>query len=83
MFASCTVDIRLFAFVAISSSRASLITLSREGYRMKFVGLMLVVVGLAGAAIAAPVPEIDAGSGISALTLLSGILLVIKSRKRK
>jgi len=50
---------------------------------MKIIGLMLVVAGLAGAVIAAPVPEIDAGSGISALTLLSGILLVIKSRKKK
>ena len=49
---------------------------------MKIVGLMLLVVGMAGAAMAS-VPEIDAGSGISALTLLSGILLIIKSRKRK
>ena len=30
---------------------------------------------------AAGTPEIDASSGISALTLLSGVLLVIKSRR--
>ena len=55
---------------------------------MKILGMMLLVVGMSGAAMAgagwiATVPEIDAGSGVSALTLLSGALLVIKSRRRK
>ena len=49
---------------------------------MKIVGMMLLVVGISGAAMAA-VPEIDPGSGMSALALLSGALLVIKSRRKK
>ena len=48
---------------------------------MKIVGMMLIVVGMSGAAMAS-VPEIDAGSSMSALTLLSGALLVIKSRRK-
>ena len=53
---------------------------------MKILGMMLLVVGMSGAAMAGyitTVPEIDAGSGVSALTLLSGALLVMKSRRRK
>ena len=50
---------------------------------MKIVGMMLLVVGMSGTAMATIAPEIDAGSGISALTLLSGALLVIKSRRKK
>ena len=51
---------------------------------MKILGMMLLVVGMSGAAMAtSAVPEIDAGSGVSALTLLSGALLLIKSRRRK
>lgn len=50
---------------------------------MKFVGMMLLVAGMSSAAMAAAVPEIDSGSSISALTLLSGALLVIRSRKTK
>jgi hypothetical protein len=50
---------------------------------MKTVGMMLLVVGMSGAALAAPVPEIDPGSGISALTLLSGALLVIRSYRKR
>ena len=49
---------------------------------MKIIGMMLLVVGMSGAAMASG-PEIDAGSGISALVLLSGGLLVIKSRRKK
>ena len=49
---------------------------------MKLVGMFLLVVGMSGVAMA-NVPEIDAGSGASALALLSGALLVIKSRRKK
>jgi len=53
---------------------------------VKILGMMLLVAGMSGAAMAgwiATVPEIDAGSGVSALSLLSGALLVMKSRRRK
>ena len=49
---------------------------------MKAIGIVLLLAGMSVAAMATPVPEIDAGSGISALTLLSGALLVIKSRRK-
>jgi len=48
---------------------------------MKIVGLLLLVVGMSGAAMAT-VPEIDASSGINALALLSGTLLIIRSRRK-
>jgi hypothetical protein len=50
---------------------------------MKIIGMMLLVMGMSGAAMATGTPEIDAGSGIGALALLSGALLVIKSRRKK
>jgi hypothetical protein len=49
---------------------------------MKIIGMMLLVVGMSGAAMATAVPEIDATSSVSALALLSGALLVIKSRRK-
>lgn len=48
----------------------------------KMIGMMLLFVGVSGAAMATQVPEIDAGSGISALALLSGALLMMRSRKK-
>jgi hypothetical protein len=48
---------------------------------MKIVGFGLLLLGVAGAAFGADTPEIDASSGMSALTLLSGVLLVIRSRR--
>ena len=45
----------------------------------KIVGMMLLVIGAAGSALAT-VPEIDPGSGVSALALLSGALLVFRGR---
>ena len=49
----------------------------------KTIGLMLLFIGVAGLAGAtAAVPEIDAGTGGSALALLSGVLLVVRGRKR-
>ena len=54
---------------------------------MKIAGTMLLVFGMAGAAMAGgyyvAVPEIDAGSAATGLVLLSGALLVVKSRMKK
>ena len=45
---------------------------------------MLLVIGMAGAAMAAPVaPEIDGGSATGALCLLSGAIVLIRSRLKK
>ena len=49
---------------------------------MKVVGIILLVVGTVGVASAA-VPEIDAGSAVNALALLSGSLLMLASRRKK
>jgi hypothetical protein len=50
----------------------------------KYVGFALLLIGTAGIAGAtpAPVPEIDPGSGMSALALLSGALLVFRARRK-
>jgi hypothetical protein len=50
----------------------------------KYVGLALLLVGTAGIAGAIPVgaPEIDPASGVSALALLSGALLVFRARRK-
>ena len=52
---------------------------------MKIIGLMMLLVGAGGTALAghASVPEIDATSAIGALALLSGGLLVIRARRKK
>jgi len=45
---------------------------------------MLILVGTVATALATPVaPEIDASSTVSALALLSGSLLMLKSRRKK
>ena len=52
---------------------------------MKILGstlLFLGVYGVASAAIPSPAPEIDAQSGVSALMFLSGVVLVIRGRRR-
>jgi len=52
----------------------------------KIAGMMLLLLGVAGLANASGVvsaPEIDPASGVSALALLSGALLIIRSRLRK
>ncbi len=52
---------------------------------MKAIGFMLLLLGasaIAGASVDAA-PEIDANSAGSALALLSGSLLILKSRRRK
>jgi hypothetical protein len=44
---------------------------------------MLLVLGVTGAAVASAVPEIDPGTGMNALALLGGALLVIRGRRRR
>jgi hypothetical protein len=48
----------------------------------KTIGMMLLFIGVSGAAMAS-VPEIDPGSGASALALLSGALLLIRHNRKK
>ena len=51
---------------------------------MKIVGMMLLLMGaVATAGAIAPVPEIDGSSAVSALALLSGSLLLLRSRRKK
>jgi hypothetical protein len=50
----------------------------------KLAAFALLLIGTAGIAGAVPAaPEIDPASGMSALALLSGALLVIRSRRKK
>jgi hypothetical protein len=44
--------------------------------------VILLGVGASVLASAAPVPEIDAGSGANALALIAGALLVIRGRRK-
>ncbi len=48
------------------------------------VAVTLLLMGVTGAAFSAvsPVPEIDAGSAVNALALISGAVLVIRGRRR-
>ena len=52
---------------------------------MKTAGSLLILMGMAGIAVAGgvTVPEIDAASGAGALTLLSGALLIIRARRNR
>jgi hypothetical protein len=51
---------------------------------MKTAGMILLGIGIASLALAqtAPAPEIDPASGINAIALLSGAVLLIRGRKR-
>jgi hypothetical protein len=51
---------------------------------MKATGMILLSIGVASLAFAqtAPAPEIDPASGINAIALLSGAVLLIRGRKR-
>jgi MYXO-CTERM domain-containing protein len=50
----------------------------------KLVGLAMLLAGSAGYMLAGnPTPEIDASSAVAAVTLLSGGLLVLRSRRRR
>ena len=53
----------------------------------KTVGMILLLLGVVSVAVAGgnspfPAPEIDPGSAVSALTLVSGALLVIRGRRK-
>jgi len=52
---------------------------------MKSIGLMMLLLGVAGTAMAGAfaVPEIGSGSAIGAIALLSGALVVIRGRRRQ
>ena len=55
-----------------------------EANLMKLLGMALMFVAFASFANAViPAPEVDPGSAGSALALLSGALLVIRSRRKK
>jgi hypothetical protein len=50
----------------------------------KIIGLTMLLAGSAGLAMAGTTtPEIDASSGAAAIALLSGGLLVLRSRRRR
>jgi hypothetical protein len=57
--------------------------LTNQELYLKTLGLLLLAIGMSGAAMAATVPEIDPSSGVSALALLSGALLVIRGRRKR
>lgn len=49
----------------------------------KLTGMVLLLTGAAGIALAgAAVPEINPASGISALVVLGGVLLVVRARQK-
>jgi hypothetical protein len=51
---------------------------------VKSLGVVLLLVGTVATLCATPAaPEIDAGSAVSALALLSGSLLMLKSRRKR
>jgi hypothetical protein len=52
---------------------------------MKSVGIVLLLVGLSTVALAGGVatPEISPASGVAALAMVSGALLVIRGRRKK
>jgi hypothetical protein len=52
---------------------------------MKTVGMMLLLAGLSSFAMGGTpqAPEISPATGVGALTLLSGALLVIRARRKK
>jgi hypothetical protein len=51
----------------------------------KITGLMLVLIGVSGLAMASSVatPEINPASAATALALLSGVLLVLRGRRNR
>ena len=49
----------------------------------KTIGMMLLFIGISSLAMATPVPEIDPGTGASAIALLSGALLMMRRSRKK
>ena len=51
---------------------------------MNFVAILLMFLGMSALAMATPAaPEIDGNSGLTALTLLGGAILVFKSHRKR
>jgi hypothetical protein len=51
---------------------------------MKIVGIILLFIGVVATAGAqGRVPEVDASSAVNAVALVSGALLILKSRRKK
>ncbi len=51
----------------------------------KLAGLTLLLVGVAGvmSAVPPPIPEIDPSSGVSAVAMIAGALLIVRGRRKK
>jgi hypothetical protein len=51
----------------------------------KILGFVMLLLGMAGSLMArpGPAPEIDPGSGLAALALLSGGLLVLRAARKR
>ncbi len=50
----------------------------------KIAGFVLLVIGMSTALMATPpAPEIDASTGATAITLLSGVVLVLRGQRKK
>jgi len=49
----------------------------------KIVGLIVLLTGVCSVAMAVPVPEIDPASGMSAIAVIAGGLLVIRGRRKQ
>jgi len=48
---------------------------------MKIAGLMMLGIGAASSCWATVVPEIDASTGVNAIALVAGALLIVRSRR--
>jgi len=48
----------------------------------RILGLTLLLMGASGAVFAAITPEIDPASGVSAIALLAGAVLIIRARRK-
>jgi len=56
---------------------------SKGGTLYKTIGMLMILIAVAGSAMAVTaVPEIDGSSAVSAVALLSGGFLMIRGRKR-
>jgi hypothetical protein len=60
---------------------------SQEDFLVKIAGVFMLLLGVSAVAMAAPpgfgAPEIDPGSAVTALTFVSGAMLLVRGRRRK
>ena len=49
----------------------------------RILGALLLLIGSSAVALASAVPEIDVNSGVSAIALLSGGLLILRARRKR